>query len=152
VSDWFLIVAPLLVLVVVLFLGFAGCDRVFGLDEIKPVEPPKPLKFRAQVVIPLTVVGDVTFLYLRPGQTMPDTGTATPEANNVFAFSFDEREIGPWMVSCGMTAELEGVHEHKNSTTGNFMLPDSENWVFTFVASGTSLQDFTIEPMGLAHI
>jgi hypothetical protein len=152
VSDWFLIVAPLLVLVGVLFLGFAGCDRVFGLEDITAVEPPKPLRFSVQVVIPLTVLGDVTFQYLRPNQTMPDTATATPEANNVFAFSLDEREIGMWMVHCEMTGNLDGVHEHKISTTGQFMLPDSGNWEFPFSANGTPQQDFTIEPMMLKMI
>jgi hypothetical protein len=152
VSDWFLIVAPLFLLVVVLFLGFAGCDAVFGLGPITPVEPPKPLKFSVQVVIPLTVLGDVTFLYLRPSQTMLDTATATPEANNVFAFSFDEREIGNWMVSCKMTGELDGVQETITSNTGHFILPDSGNWVLPFVASGTPRQDFTIEPMMLEMI
>ncbi|MET9022723.1 hypothetical protein ABZV93_22345 [Actinopolymorpha sp. NPDC004070] len=139
------LISSLLVLVVVLFLGFAGCDTLWGLD---PVTPPGPLEFSLQVVYPLAVVGDVTFTYLRPGDTTAVTKTATQQGD-LYVFSFDEREVGAWMVNCAMTANVDGVPEHKASLTGHFIMPDSGNWVYRFVASLTPPDGFVIQPVGL---
>ncbi|SDS66271.1 hypothetical protein [Actinopolymorpha singaporensis] len=138
------LILPLLVLVVVLFLGFAGCDTVCGLE---PVTLPA-LEFSLQVVYPLTVVGDVKFTFLRPGHTTPETKTATQQGD-LFVFSFDEREIGAWMVNCAMTGSVNGVPKPKVSPTGNFIMPDSGNWVYRFVASISSPDDFTFQALGL---
>lgn len=47
-SDWYLLLTPILMLGVVALLGFVGCDVVFGLDEVRPVPPlPAPANFQA---------------------------------------------------------------------------------------------------------
>lgn len=47
-SDWYLLLTPILMLGVVALLGFVGCDVVFGLDEVRPVPPlPAPTNFQA---------------------------------------------------------------------------------------------------------
>ena len=43
-TEWLLLVllVPAIVVPVVLLFGFAGCDRVFGLEHVDPVDPPPP--------------------------------------------------------------------------------------------------------------
>src|SRR5690349_5038402 len=43
-TEWLLLMllVPVVVVPVVLLFGFAGCDRVFGLQHVDPVDPPPP--------------------------------------------------------------------------------------------------------------
>lgn len=65
--DSLLLLVPPLVLALVLLLGFAGCDKVFGLQPLPPTPEPT-LTFRARVSTGLAVLPPgVRFTWTRPG-------------------------------------------------------------------------------------
>jgi hypothetical protein len=45
--DWYLLLTPVLMLIVVVLVGFVGCDRVFGLTHITSYEAPSQLEAAA---------------------------------------------------------------------------------------------------------
>jgi hypothetical protein len=152
VPDVYLTLAPLLVLVVVLGLGFAGCT--FHEGVLPPDTPPRPtLSFRVSVDATLTALGGVTFRWRRPQQTSLEQVTVTaftPTGSiNVFEFTVPSPEPGSWEVECEIVAEGDGKQEVRTSGLIGFTLPDSGAWRYSFFASGIPLHNFAITGNGL---
>jgi hypothetical protein len=83
--DWFVFLAPVLLLAVLALLGFIGCDRVFGLNEVDPpiptptFDPPSGLYTTAQVITILYELPNATIYYSNDpspqgAPTIPPTG------------------------------------------------------------------------------
>jgi hypothetical protein len=81
--DGFVLLTPLLVLVVILLLGFTGCDVVLGLD------PPKPA---GTLTLKARVPSHFEILESRFEWTVP--GTSTPQSET----ELDRRDDGPDIV------------------------------------------------------
>jgi hypothetical protein len=144
VSDLFLILTPLLVLVVVLFLGFAGCSFEHGVAV-------PTLTLQTYVATNLTAVGGVTFLWQRPGQSIWEQAIVTSSTpifgNNIFEHPVPSPEPGMWQIRCTMVAEGDGGQEVGDSSCPHNM-EASGDWLFLFQASGTPLSDFQLLCIG----
>jgi hypothetical protein len=144
VSDLFLILTPLLVLVVVLFLGFAGCSFEHGVAV-------PTLTLQAFVASNLTAVGGVTFLWQRPGQSMWEQATVTSftpiTGNNIFEHPVPLPEPGEWQIRCTMVAEGDGSLQVGDTSCPHNM-EESGDWLFLFEASGTPLNNFRLLCIG----
>ena len=146
------LLAPLLALAAVLLLGFAGCDKVFGLPHVEPPPPPF-LTLRVRVPMALTV-REIIFGW-DPPNPIGDTKTLTkPDPtgidgnDNVFDHVLTgDPVMGSWTATCKVT--VGGGSQLGAEDSGTFVLPiaGSTNPVATFQAT---VDPATNDPMTLA--
>lgn len=149
--ELLLIMAPLLVLAAVLFLGYAGCDY----DP--PVPPPATLTFRANVPTTLTVPSGVTFAWTRPtgvAETQTVTTFTTGGTNNVYEHPIPTPEPDPgWLGRCEMTVQEDGQAADASSGDDDFELPDAGDFVLLFETDGSPLAPpFRVIGRGLMQV
>ena len=101
--DWFVLITPLVVLGVLLLLGFAGCDVVFGLEYVGTV------KFKVRIPPQFTVI-EARFTWIRPGATVEETTTTLTtepeeEGDVVLARLVSPAEEGTWSVTCSLNIQ-----------------------------------------------
>jgi hypothetical protein len=120
--DWFVVFTPLTVLALILLLGFAGCDKLFGLEEITPL-----LSLVLQAKVPTTITVDKASLtWRRPGSTTQETATMLSAGddgagNAVFSFPISSPTSGTWAVGCRLDVH-EGAALATDTGSGMFTL------------------------------
>lgn len=160
-GDSFLIIAPLLVLAVVFFLGFAGCSFSAPTNpDPDPTPDPDPgpsetLTFKARVPTAFTVIGEgVRFAWTRPDATTEETAVVTvsiPDgADNVYQHQIPSPAPGSWSGRCQMAVAADGatgddISENKMFTLDFSVMPHN---VLLFQAGGT-IGAFEIVVIGL---
>jgi hypothetical protein len=149
VVDSFVLLTPVVVLAVVLLLGFAGCDLVFGLD------PPKSLKL--EVAVPSALVVEVSrFRYTLPGTTTVVVETVldrTDVSPDVFVLSHlvTGRDNGTWTVNCRLDVK-DAAGTASDAANGDFVVDDDTPGIATarFEATGSpATGDFRVRFVGL---
>lgn len=146
--DPFVLLTPVLVLAVVLLLGFAGCDVVFGLD------PPKNL-LKIAVGVPADLTVDfVGFRVTEPGATGPveitslDQGSEGPD-RVVFSHLVTEPVDGTWLVRCQVrVTDASGTAE--DTAAGEFLVVAGVESTARFDAFGSPANgNFRVRFVGL---
>jgi hypothetical protein len=147
--DQVVLLTPLLVLTVVLLLGFAGCDEIFG------VPPPQVPFLTLRVRVPVELeVREIVFTW-DPPNTAGDTKILTkPEpssldgADNLFDHDLSgEPDYGSWTVNCKVT--VGGGSSRGAERMGDFTLEDSLSIpIATFQAVGAAA-DLAVTFVGL---
>lgn len=147
--DTFVLLTPLVVLVVLLLLGFAGCDVVFGLDP-----PPGTIKLEVRLPSTLVVEG-ARFRYTPPGM-IGDVNVTTLEraddvGTTVLSHIVTNRADGSWTVVCRVdVSDASGAAT--DSGPGDFVVDDSTPFhaVARFETTGSpATNDFRVRFAGV---
>jgi hypothetical protein len=132
--DWVVLFTPLLVLVVVALLGFAGCGFSVSVRY--------NLAIRVRVPTALTVT-QVVFRWTPPGGTVVQKTLSAPTdtdgADNIYEHGFWQEESPPgmWLTNCRVTAQ-DGTGSAVAGGQGDFFFSDPEPTVVaTYQASGS---------------
>jgi hypothetical protein len=148
-ADAVVVLTPIVVMGVLLLLGFAGCDVVFGL---RPV--PHTLCVRVRVPVALMVT-EITLRIGRPGGEItilrrPDPiPGSTDGGDNVFRVDDGQLQDGSWTVSCRVRVVENGVTADRTGQ-GTFVLDGTiEAPCANFKASGTPSAGFNVAYTGL---
>lgn len=135
--DAVALLTPILVLGVLLLLGYAGCDAVFGLDPV-----PHNMCVLARVPEDL-VVTEINVRFERPGGEITIVPTPNPipgsteGGNNVFRVNDGPVKDGTWKVTCRVTV-VEDAATATRARAGTFILDGTiEAPCANFQASGT---------------
>jgi hypothetical protein len=146
--DWFVPLAPLLVLAVILLLGFTGC-------EFHPPEPPPTLVLKVLVPSALTV-NQSQFEWTQPGSTILESTTTldrTDDGSGTVLLSHsigDNPTLGTWAVTCRLRVQV-GTRQASGTKDSTFTLDDGTpggDAIFSTVGSPAT-NDFAIVFDGL---
>lgn len=148
--DPFVILTPVVVLLVLLLLGFAGCDVVFGLEP-----PPDTLKLEVRVSSRL-VVDVARFRYTPPTGTGDVTESLLERADEgpdvvVLSHLIPAPPKGMWTVVCRLDVK-DGAGAASDSAPSMFTLDDTTPGaaVARFEATGSpATNDFRVRFAGL---
>lgn len=120
--DWYAVVlSPLLALALVAILGFAGCDRVLGLEPVSD----NSLVIEARV--PSTISVDRAVLqWKRPGSTVMETATMLSAGddgagNTVYSYPVSTPGGGTWTAQCRLDVHV-GTDQASDTGSGMFMI------------------------------
>jgi hypothetical protein len=121
VVDWFVLLTPLLVIVVIALLGFTGCDLVFPLDP-----PDTLLTLKLRVPSQLTVV-QTEMQFTQPGSTTPTTVTEFDRSDDgpdivVLSHKISKPATGSWEVGCRITVKDPTGPQATDFVIGSFTL------------------------------
>jgi|SRR5919108_1158274 hypothetical protein len=144
--DWYLLLTPLVALAVVLLLGFAGCDALFGLQHIPASIP---LVLRVRVPAGLTVAMSTStefrsgFRWKAGGATVftiADMPTSRMDGTDtILEHHISNAEIAMWHVECELTVR-EGTIRGTAIGSGDFMVEQpvtpAKGWAAEFTAAG----------------
>ena len=145
--DWFVVLTPVVVLAVVLLLGFAGCDVVFGIEPV-----PQPLRFEVRVPSSLTV-DTVGFRYTPPGSTNIVTVTSparVDESADVILFFHEvgDPPVGMWTVNCRLDVK-DASGADTDAAGGDFLVEELQRVVARWEAMGSpATNDFRVVFVG----
>jgi hypothetical protein len=150
--DGYVLLTPLLVLVVILLLGFTGCQLVF------PAIPPRTLTLRARVPSEFTILESL-FQWTPPGASTPESDSELdrrddgPEITELSRLIGDAA-AGSWTVLCRLRVSVAtptGGREATDDVTGTFTLDSSsENSFANFETTGSPASvDFRVLFTGL---
>jgi hypothetical protein len=121
--DWYVLLTPLLALGVIALLGFTGCDKLFGLDELDPLTT---LTFEARLPSYLAVL-ETRFEWTQPGTTsggfdmMPVV--TTDGTDTVLTHVISTTAGGTWMmVNCHLKVQDTVEKGDQKSIDGSFVL------------------------------
>lgn len=139
-ADGFVLLTPLVVLVVILLLGFAGCQLIY------PAESHHILTIKARVPSELTIL-ESRFEWTAPGASTPESETDPDRRDDgpditELSHLIGEVPTGSWMVFCRLRVRQPtpggGGREAVDDATGMFTLgSDDENTVAIFATSGS---------------
>jgi hypothetical protein len=125
--DWYvLLLSPIVVLAVVLLLGFTGCEKVFGLEEVIYVD----LLLQVRVPSNLTV-DNQPFSFRRPSATSDEDAqmqyvVRTDEVGTfVLSFRPNDAETGSWTVRCHLKVH-DATGQGEDTDTARFLLMPAE--------------------------
>jgi hypothetical protein len=150
--DGFVLLTPLLVLVVILLLGFTGCQLVF------PAIPPRTLTLRARVPSQFTILESL-FQWTPPGTSTPESESEPdrrddgPEITELSRL-IGQAPAGSWTVLCRLKVSVPtptGAREATDDVTGAFTVDSSsENCSAIFETTGSPASlDFRVLFTGL---
>ncbi len=137
--DDLVLLAPLATLVVVLLLGFAGCEFEGRVGPPQPDPPPPPtLTLRARVPTAVTVIR-VLFAWQSPSTPRTGAEVTTPSgtdgADNLFDLVLPAPASEAWSVRCEV--QVQGGATPAPFANGMFTLDGSlNNPIATFQATG----------------
>jgi hypothetical protein len=143
--DPLMLLIPLVVLVLVLMFGFAGCQIVFPLNPV--------LCIRLQAPAALTVT-QIVFEFVPPGAAVPPvvktspTPDSTEDADNFFLECRDPAS-GAWTVRCRVTVTDNGQTKTAMAT-GNFTLEEDASGQAQFAAGLNPAGGLVVAFLGLA--
>jgi hypothetical protein len=132
--DGFVLLTPLLALAVILLLGFTGCDKLFGLDEVKV------LNLEARLPSSIDVI-DARFIWTPPGSTnrtiINDVTISTEGPDVTLVLASVGLETGCWIVNCRLH-----VHDAVRQST------DAIDATFTIYANDPPVEAARFQTMG----
>jgi len=142
--DGFVLLTPLLVLVVILLLGFTGCDVVLGLQ---PPKPPGTLSLKARVPSQFEIL-EARFEWTPPGASTPQSESELDRKNDGPDIVELSRVIGAppakgiWDVFCFLRVRQPtptgASREQEDDETGTFTVDSaSEDSSALFETSGS---------------
>lgn len=142
--DGFALLTPLLVLIVILLLGFTGCDVALGLQ---PPKPPGTLTLKARVPSQFEIL-EARFEWTPPGGSTPQSDSDLDRKNDGPDIVELSRVIGAppakggWEVFCFLRVRQPtptgAGREQEDDETGTFTVDsDTEDSSAVFVTSGS---------------
>lgn len=142
--DGFVLLTPLLALVVILLLGFAGCDKALGLEE---PDPPGTLTLKARVPSQFEIL-EARFEWTPPGASTPQSESEPDRKNDGPDILELSRVIGApptkggWEVFCFLRVRQPtptGTGPARaDEETGSFTVDsDTEDSSAVFITSGS---------------
>lgn len=141
--DGFVLLAPVLVLIVILLLGFTGCDVVLGLQ---PPKPPGTLTLKARVPSQFEIL-DARFEWTPPGgsrqsDSQPDRKNDGPGIVELSRVIGAPPIKGIWEVFCFLNVRQPtptgGGRERADDETGTFTVDsNTEDSSAVFITSGS---------------